>query len=768
MFIVKLFSRKLSYKLGALQLLLVLVTIISVGGVVVMINQQKADALVVNVAGRQRMLSQKMTKYALMIKRGNEKTIKGLVSASDLFDASLQGLMVGNTAGLPPASPGALAVLQTVVDEWGPFKDALQVIETADPASAAFEDALLSVVAHNEMLLSNANDAVTIFQTEADNKVRRLLTFLYVMAGVSMLIFVASIMILRRALAPLKVVSNTAQHLTTVDLVAFKKLMMVIASGDFTQSIALQTPEITYIAEDEVGEMARSINRIITGLREVINAFNEMSIAMIEVNRTILDAAAMGQEVVALTDSSIKTNLSMRQIAQAIQHVVNSSAEQASQARQMTTIVKQMTQAIDGVALGAQDQASSVTQSVDITRKINADMQQVANNAEQGTRQAHEVTTIARNGAHTIADAIEGIKNIKTASDRLVIKIEEAGNRSEEIGAIVETIDGIAAQTNLLALNAAIEAARAGEHGKGFAVVADEVRKLAEKSAAATGEIGQLVKGIQQAVDESKAAMEDGNEAIAVGMTGVHEAGDALKDILQAIEGITGRVESIAVAARLVGTSFDKLVTAMENVSAVVEENTASTEEMAASSAEVQEVIEQIADGIQEEKGVLENVNQFAGSVSEQMQQVSTIAQNLGLMADMLAEAAIGFRMVEHEDSLKQFALFQSVHKQWVKRLESMLTGEINLDEENLNDHTNCVVGKWYYTRGKDDFAHLPEFVAIEAPHIRFHRSIRECVVACNQGDTQAAQTALDAAKMLSPEVILTLQQFADSVLYVS
>jgi methyl-accepting chemotaxis protein len=179
------------------------------------------------------------------------------------------------------------------------------------------------------------------------------------------------------------------------------------------------------------------------------------------------------------------------------------------------------------------------------------------------------------------------MESIKAKVGLSAQKVAEMGQRSEQIGAIVETIDDIASQTNLLALNAAIEAARAGEHGKGFAVVADEVRKLAEKSATATQEIAGLIKGIQYTVNEAVSAMDEGAAEVETGVARANESGQALADILDAAQQVSRQVEEIASAAQQMNASADELIGAMDSVSAVVEENTAATEEMAAQVEEV-------------------------------------------------------------------------------------------------------------------------------------------------------------------------------------
>ena len=273
----------------------------------------------------------------------------------------------------------------------------------------------------------------------------------------------------------------------------------------------------------------------------------------------------------------------------------------------------------------------------------------MASRAQGVASQAESARLFAEQGATAVRGTIEAMHAIRDSSSDVAERIRELGTLSENIGAVVETIDEIADQTNLLALNAAIEAARAGEHGRGFAVVADEVRKLAERSRSETRLIADLIERVQTSTEGARQAVDVSSQRVEDGSNRVDDAGGALERILDAALSVEEDVRGIASSARAMGGDVDRLTELMLSIDAVLQENSAASEEMAAQASEVAAAIHQIASVSEEQTASTEEVSASAEEMNAQVAEVSSQAHELAATAAELQRLVANFTLACRE-----------------------------------------------------------------------------------------------------------------------
>src|SRR5262249_53282849 len=226
-------------------------------------------------------------------------------------------------------------------------------------------------------------------------------------------------------------------------------------------------------------------------------------------------------------------------IVEAVNGMLNNFSGMLTEVKQIALSVSsnatEILAASEQIAVGSQRQADEVTNTSSGVEEMAASMTQVSKNAESSADAARRAFELAETGDISVRDTSEAMLRIDSAVQQTAEKMKSLGTRSSEISEIINLIDEIAAQTNLLALNAAIEAAHAGEAGLGFSVVAEEIRKLAERSARATRDVGTLIKGIQNETREALSAMEVGMKEVKAGTGLAGQASRALRDISEAV-----------------------------------------------------------------------------------------------------------------------------------------------------------------------------------------------------------------------------------------
>ncbi len=246
-----------------------------------------------------------------------------------------------------------------------------------------------------------------------------------------------------------------------------------------------------------------------------------------------------GDEITALGRDF---NLFIQKIHGAVSLVHQATNRLAASTVQLSSTADSVVQAADG-------QDARAVQSASAVEEMTATAGEVARNSTEAARIAQETAETARGGQEVMTQTVTGMQQVSEAVVQAANIITTLGRSSDQIGEIVRVIEDIADQTNLLALNAAIEAARAGEQGRGFAVVADEVRKLAERTTKATKEIGDMIRQIQQDTKSAVASMEQGTNQVGQGVELASKTGEALSKIHEMINATAGMIQQIASAA---------------------------------------------------------------------------------------------------------------------------------------------------------------------------------------------------------------------------
>lgn len=308
-----------------------------------------------------------------------------------------------------------------------------------------------------------------------------------------------------------------------------------------------------------------------------------VAIALFMTNAIVRPIARVVERVQTLADrnlavDSLKTNSrdetgkltnAVNSLHDSLREIVSSVKQSASEVSDASDQIASSTQEISS---GMDRQSQQVSQVSAAIEEMSASVREVATKSGEAAGEAKTSGHSAEEGGKVVEETIEGMTAINAAVAAGSQSVAELGKRGEQIGEIIEVINDIADQTNLLALNAAIEAARAGEHGRGFAVVADEVRKLADRTTKATEEISNSITAIQSETSQAVDRMNAGTEHVNSGVVKANESGERLRAIVDTSKLVAAKVESIAAAAEQQSSASEEVAQSVEQISQVSRE----------------------------------------------------------------------------------------------------------------------------------------------------------------------------------------------------
>jgi len=314
-----------------------------------------------------------------------------------------------------------------------------------------------------------------------------------------------------------------------------------LSHGDLSRNVKLRQG----VFSDETEDLATSLNLVVASLRNLVGQIRTSSV---NVNELSLSQATTAEEMTATA----------HEIAGSIEQVSRGAETQAEMVERASRVIREMAEQIDLVAASAADLSSS----------------------------AEETTLSAREGEGMTATALENLKQVLSQIEENGTMFNSFSDQVQKIGTIIDVITGIAQKTNLLALNATIEAARAGEYGHGFAVVAEEVSKLADSTSVSAGEITRLIEATREQSLKVQQSMAESIKSIDAGREAVDITAGAFKTILGKAEAAQLKSVSICHLTEQQRSGAHDIVAAIEEIARVTEDNAASTEEVSAATEE--------------------------------------------------------------------------------------------------------------------------------------------------------------------------------------
>jgi methyl-accepting chemotaxis protein len=443
-----------------------------------------------------------------------------------------------------------------------------------------------------------------------------------------------------------RAVQATLTSMTDSCATALEAALGALAHNDLTVEAHSVTGPIDRYGGDEIGETAAVTNRMLVKLRSTMESYETARHGLADTVSEVKTAAgAMSRASDQLTSAATQSGAASAQVALTIGQVAVGAGDQARAASQTSTASHDLTRIISRVGEGA---ASTQMRVQDASRALDATTQAVnkAMKASEDIAPLNDrVNGALAAGQEAVDETAGGMNRIKYTVDSTAAAVAQLGAKSDQIGAIVETIDDIAEQTNLLALNAAIEAARAGEQGKGFAVVADEVRKLAERSSRATKEIADLIADVQRETEAAVKAMAAGSGEVAAGAELAEQASGALEEIRELAAARNVVLEDMMAAVVEIRSLSSDVVSATDSIAQIAAETNQSAALMSSAADVVGQSVESIAAISQENSASAEEVSAATEEMSAQAEEVVASAATLSEMAQQLDELVARFRL---------------------------------------------------------------------------------------------------------------------------
>lgn len=430
----------------------------------------------------------------------------------------------------------------------------------------------------------------------------------------------------------------------------YQQLVERVGRGDLTARLAIQD-------DDEMAALDRSLNQMVVNLSDITNKVTESSNGML-------------------------------------------------------VTAEQVNAAVGAQSTGAAQQASAINETTTTLQQIKATSQQTLEKAASLLEVAERTKSEGSEGLQAVETAIESMQDIRKGMEDISTHIAELNERLQQIGDITTTVSELAQQSKMLALNASIEAAKAGDAGRGFAVVAEEVKDMAEQSRLATTQVQQILDEVRAASNRAVSSVESGNQSAIRGSDLAERAGKTLSGLNKVIHDTARGNQQIVAAVR------------------------------------------QEAAGIEQIRYAMEEINKVTSQFVSATRQTESAADQLIDYATELQAMVHHFKVEKGEFDFEQA---RETHRTWLHRMEAFLAGSAKIDVEEAITHHHCALGRWYDGEGASRFGSMPELQQLAAPHRAMHNLIIRVVNEVHQGREVDHGTVMSELRTLSAEVIRLL-----------
>ncbi|MFP4147240.1 MAG: methyl-accepting chemotaxis protein [Halorhodospira sp.] len=367
---------------------------------------------------------------------------------------------------------------------------------------------------------------------------------------------------------------------------------------------------------------------------------------------------------------------------------------------EMRMTIRETSERSQTIASTAEELAASVDTVADNSAAVATESERVRELVDAGDRASQQTN-------HTVQE-------IASLAETAAQRVRQLNQASNEIGSIIELIEEIAFQTNMLALNASVEAARAGQAGAGFSVVAQEVRRLADQTKSATVDIAQRIRTLRDETDGISASVEEMGSAVERGREATAETSQTMQQVAERMRGVTEHIQ---------------------NVSSVINEQKGAVTQVAES---ISAVTDRTERNVNDVEGTLDALGRSTAILTEQMERLG--ARNLPKV------------FIERS---------KFDHVMWKRHIAAMLAGREDVDSRELTDHHSCRLGKWYDHVEESWIRQLPAFIELEAPHRAVHEHGKQAAERYNRGEPDAAAGELERLGEASEQVVELLSQLA-------